>query len=198
MNKVELIHYSLSFAFEVLESLVGDLTQEQADWLPPGNANPIGALYWHTIAYVDQYTHDFCMAPFSQIPFEAWWEAKCAQRELNSGQMPLRHTAGWQEKVIVTLPPRNPDDPYWEVRATREGLKLDLPALHGYAKDTAQTLLSWVAGLTPEDLERTISTPIGNLSQGQVLESFIVGHINNHSGEISALRGCLSLKGYPW
>jgi hypothetical protein len=198
MNKVELIHYSLGFAFEVLDGLVSDLTQEQADWLPPGNANPIGALYWHIVAYVDQYAHEWCMAPFKPITIEKWFEARSAGRELGMGQPPLRHRAGWQEKAVIAMPPANPSDPYWEVRATREGLKIDLPVLHDYAQTTAKTLLTWVAGLTSEDLERTISTPIGDLTQGQVLESFIIGHINNHNGEISTLKGCQGLKGYPW
>jgi len=198
MNKVELIHYSLGFAFEILEGLVSDLTQEQADWLPPGNANSIGALYWHIEAYVDQYAHEWCMAPYRYIDFEEWVEARCAKREIGMGQAPLRHSAGWQEKVVIALPPENHEDPYWEVRAVREGLRLDLPALHDYARATAQTLLSWVASLTPEDLERNIPTPIGEFNLGQVLESFIIGHINNHSGEISALKGCQGLKGYPW
>jgi hypothetical protein len=198
MNKVELIHFSLDFAFELLEGLVSDLTQEQADWMPPGNANPIGALYWHIIAYVDQYTHEWCMAPFKHITFEEWLGTRRPGRELGMGQTPLRHSAGWQEKVVIAFPPENPEDPYWEVRNMRKGLRLDLPALHDYARATAQVLLDWVASLTPEDLERTISTPIGEFNLGQVLESFIVAHINNHSGEISALKGCQGLAGYPW
>ena len=198
MNKVELIHYSLGFSFELLESVTGDLTQEQADWMPPGNANPIGALYWHTVAYVDQYVHEWCMAPCRQVTFEEWVDAKRAKRELGMGQAPLRHSAGWQEKVVIAWPPENPADPYWDVRVVREGLQLNLPALHDYARATAKTLLSWAASLAPEDLERTISTPIGEFNQGQVLESFIIAHINNHSGEISALKGCQGLKGYPW
>ena len=64
MNTVGLIHHSLGFAFDLLEQLVVDLTQEQADWLPPGNANPIGALYWHIVGYVDQMAHEWGMAPF--------------------------------------------------------------------------------------------------------------------------------------
>jgi hypothetical protein len=198
MNTIGLIHHSLGFAFELLEQLVSDLTQEQADWLPPGKANPIGALYWHIVAYADQYVHEWCMAPFRYITFEEWLEARCAKRELGMGQAPLRHCAGWQEKVVIALPLENPDDPYWEVRNMREGLRVDLPALHDYARATAHTLLSWVASLTPEDLERTISTPIGDLNLGQILELFIIAHINNHSGEISALKGCQGLKGYPW
>jgi hypothetical protein len=198
MNKVELIHYSLGFAFEVLDGLVSDLTQEQLDWMPPGKANSIGTLYWHIIAYVDQYGHEWCMAPYRNIPFAEWFEARRAGRELGMGQTPLRIRDGWQEKVVIALPPENPEDPYWVVRAIRAGLRLDLPALHDYARATAQTLLGWVACLTPQDLEQMISTPIGELNLGQVLESFIVCHINNHSGEISALRGCQGLTGYPW
>jgi hypothetical protein len=175
MNTVELIHHSLGFAFEVLEGLVSDLTQEQADWQPPGKANPIGALYWHIVAYVDQIVHEWGI-----------------------GQAPLRHSAGWQEKVVIALPPENPEDPYWEVRAVRERLRVDLPALHDYARATAQTLLGWVASLSLEDLERTVPTPIGDYKLGQFLEIFGICHINNHSGEISALKGCQGLKGYPW
>jgi hypothetical protein len=85
-----------------------------------------------------------------------------------------------------------------DLRAIREGVRVDLPALHEYAHATAQTLLAWVASLTPEDLERTIETPYGEYNLGQMLESFIIWHINAHCGEISALKGCQGLKGYPW
>jgi hypothetical protein len=75
---------------------------------------------------------------------------------------------------------------------------VDLPALHDYARATAQTLESWVASLAPEDLERSIPTPIGDYNLGPFLEFFIIWHINVHCGEISALKGCQGLKGYPW
>jgi hypothetical protein len=198
MNTVGLIHYSLGLAFEHLEHLVSDLTQEQADWLPPGNANPIGSLYWHILAYNDQVVHEWGMAPFKQISIEDWFEAKLAKRELGMGQTPLRYSAGWQEKVVLALPPENPEDPYWDVRTVREGLRVDLPALHDYARATAQTLLAWVASLTPEDLGRTIPTPIGDHNLDQFIEYFVIWHINVHCGEISAVKGCQGLKGYPW
>jgi hypothetical protein len=175
MNTVELIHYSLGFAFDLLEQLVTDLTQEQADWLPPGNANPIGALYWHIVSYVDTIVHDWGM-----------------------GQPPLRQRAGWQGKVLIASPSVDPEDSMGDLRAIRVGLRADLPTLHDYARATAQALLAWVASLTLEDLERTIDTPIGELNLGQMLESFVIGHINAHCGEISALKGCQGVKGYPW
>jgi hypothetical protein len=198
MKTAELIHHSLAFAFELLEQLVTNLTQEQADWLPPSNAIPIGALYWHTVGYTDQLVHEWCMEPFVDLTIEEWFEAKRAERELGMGQAPLRHSAGWQEKAVIALPPENPEDPYWDLRPVRGGLRVDLPALHDYARTTAQTLQSWVASLTPEDLERSISTPIGDYKLDSFLEIFIISHINVHCGEISALKGCQGLKGYPW
>lgn len=175
MNTVELVHVSLSFAFEVLEGLVSDLTQEQADWMPPGNAIPIGSLYWHIIKYVDHIVHDWGM-----------------------GQPSLRQRAGWQEKVVIASPPPDPEDPMMDLRAIRGGVRVDLSALHDYARATARTILDWLASLTPEDMLRTVPTPIGDQTLGQVMEVFIIGHINCHSGEISALRGCQGLQGYPW
>jgi hypothetical protein len=198
MNTVELVHFSLSLAFEYLEQAVSDLTQEQADWLPPGKANSIGALYWHTIAYVDQLVHDWCMPPFKDVSVQEVFEAKRAKRELGMEQVALRHRDGWQEKVVRAFPPENPEDPYWDVRAVREGIQVDLPALHDYAHATDRTLVDWAASLLPEDLERVIPTPFGDYNQGQWLDFFIIWHINVHCGEIAALKGCQGLAGYPW
>ncbi|MGD2166408.1 MAG: DinB family protein [Anaerolineae bacterium] len=175
MNTVELTQYSLSFAFDLLEQMVADLTQEQADWMPPGTANPIGALYWHTISYVDQLVHDWAI-----------------------GQPPVMQGADWKEKVVIASPPKDPDDPMGDLRAIRLGLRVDLPALHDYAAATAQALQDWLASLTPEDLDRTIETTIGELTVGQMLEVYVIWHINVHCGEIAALKGYRGLKGYPW
>jgi hypothetical protein len=199
MNTIELIQSSLGFAFDILEHVVSDLTQEQADWMPPGNASPIGSLYWHAVGYSDQLVHEWCMAPFRLYTQQQWLEAKLAKRELGMGQAPLRHSAGWQDKVVIAAPPENPADPYWELRAAREGLQVDLVALHDYAQATAQALQSWLTSLTPEDLEeRSVPTPIGDYRLGSFLEFFVIWHINVHCGEISALKGCQGLKGYPW
>jgi hypothetical protein len=52
MNTVELLQYSLDFAFEVLGLVTADLTQEQADWQPPGVASSITANYSHINTYM--------------------------------------------------------------------------------------------------------------------------------------------------
>jgi len=171
MNTVELIQYSLGNAFGILEQVASDLTQVQADWMPSGIANPIGALYWHTMSSVDEIVHGWGM-----------------------GQAALSQSAGWQEKVVLASAPEEEKDPLAQMRAIR----VDLPALHGYARAIAQAVQGWLASLTPEDLERTIDTPIGELNLGQMLETFVIWHINAHCGEISALKGCQGAKGYPF
>jgi hypothetical protein len=55
-----------------------------------------------------------------------------------------------------------------------------------------------VASLTPEDLEGTMETPVGEFSVGQMLEIFVVWHVSAHCGEIAALKGCQGAKGYPF
>jgi len=55
MNTVELTQYSVGFAFEILSQVTADLTQEQADWKPPGIVNTIGAIYSHIITHADNF-----------------------------------------------------------------------------------------------------------------------------------------------
>ena len=93
MNTVELIHYSLGFAFETLDELVSDLTQEQADWMPPGNAIPIGSLYWHTIKYVDQIVHQRSRAAEVNV-------CVCLGRQLHCPAVDAQHVQRVVSKVI--------------------------------------------------------------------------------------------------
>jgi len=59
MNTVELTQYSLGFAFEILSQVTADLTQEQADWKPPGVVDTIGAIYSHIVTYVDYFVQNY-------------------------------------------------------------------------------------------------------------------------------------------
>jgi len=68
MNTVELLQHSLDFAFEVLGLVTADLTQEQADWQPPGIANSITANYSHILAYMD-WILEGILIPYDDSPF---------------------------------------------------------------------------------------------------------------------------------
>jgi len=171
MNTVELIQYSLTSAFDILGQVTADLTQEQADWTPPGIANSIGALYWHTVSSVDEIVHGWCI-----------------------GQTPLSQGAGWREKVLYPSAPGAGEETLEQMRAIR----VDLAALHEYAQAVAKAAQDWLATLAPEDLEHKMDTPIGGLNLAQLLATFVIWHIDAHCGEISALKGCLGARGYPF
>ncbi len=68
MNTVELLQYSLDTAFELFGQVTADLTQEQADWQPPGEASSIGAIYSHIVTYVD-FLLEKIFVPFDDTEF---------------------------------------------------------------------------------------------------------------------------------
>jgi hypothetical protein len=174
MNTVELTQYALGNAFGILDQVTGDLTQDLADLPAPGIANPIGATYWHAVSGADEVAH-------------RWVQ----------GQAPLFEQDGWREKVL-TVPAPEPTVGSGDYLTYMRTIRVDLPALHAYSQAVAGALQAWLALLTPDDLDRTLNTPIGESSMVQVLEVFVIWHINAHCGEIAALKGCQGVKGYPF
>jgi hypothetical protein len=158
MNTVELLQFSLGASFDILSSVTADLTQEQADWRPPGTANTIGSIYSHILTYVDYYVRNYFI------------EGKPQPQTVES-----RVTELWMQDVRV-----------------------DLSELHTYADQVCSTAQNWLSSLAPEDLEPRALTTAGEINMGQALELFVIWHINAHCGEISALKGCQGLQGYPW
>jgi hypothetical protein len=173
MNTIELLQYSLGNAFGILGQVTADLTQEQADAQPTGCANPIGATYWHALSGADFVVHKWCQ-----------------------GQELLSTSAGWQDRALTVSVPEPEHGGDW--LAYMRAIRVDLPTLHAYAGAIAEAAQGWLASVAPEDLERKVETPIGELNLAQLLETFVIWHINAHCGEISALKGCQGAKGYPF
>jgi len=171
MNTVEMLRYSLDNAFGILGQVTGDLTREQADWTPPGIANPIGATYWHAVSGVDEIVHKW-----------------------GQGIEPLNLKDGWQERILAVDAPELAQSGDWF--AYMQTIRVDLPQLHAYTETVCEAMRVWVGSLTPADLERQIKTPVGELNLGQMLETFVVWHVNAHCGEIAALKGCQGARGY--
>jgi hypothetical protein len=171
MNTVELLQFSLGNALGVLEQVVSDLTQEQADWQPPGTAVAIGALYWHLISSTDAIVHQWCI-----------------------GHATLDETEGWKDRAVLASPP--PEE--GEHAASMKAVRVDLPAVRQYAQAVGAAVQGWLASLVPEDLERKLDTPIGEQSLAELVVTFVIWHINAHCGEISALKGCQGATGYPF
>ena len=83
------------------------LGEEQADWVPPGLAIPIGAGYWHAISGADSLVHSWGM-----------------------GQAPLSQTAGWEGKVVLYQEP----NPEGEHGSNLRSLRIDLAAMREYTQ----------------------------------------------------------------
>jgi hypothetical protein len=173
VNSLEILDYSVENTFGILRGVTSDLTQEQADWQPPGCANPIGATYWHAVSGCDELVH-------------RWGQ----------GLAPLSERDEWRDRVLTVAPsePEHGGDWYAWMCAAR----VDLPTLHEYAEAVARATGDWLASLQPEDLTRIIQTPIGELNLAQLLATFVIWHVDAHCGEIAALKGCQGAQGYPF
>jgi hypothetical protein len=70
--------------------------------------------------------------------------------------------------------------------------------LHAYKEAVAEAFPNRLASLMEKDPERKLETPIGKPSIGEIFTAFTIRHINAHSGETAAWKGCLGVKGYPF
>jgi hypothetical protein len=173
MDTVELLQYAVGNAFGILHQVTGDLTQEQADWEPPGVANPIGASYWHVLSGADEVVRGWGM-----------------------DQPPLYRQEGWRERVLTVSAPE--PERGGDYQAYFRAIRVDVAALHEYAQAVAGMIQAWLDALEPADLERVVESPVGELRLAELVETFVIWHLNAHCGEIAALKGCQGAQGYPF
>jgi hypothetical protein len=154
-------------ANEYLEQVMQDVTDEQAHWLPPGTALPIGAQYAHIVTGADGYVNGF----------------------LREGQ-PL-FAGDWAGNVGVSaLPPTDGADPSWAGWA--RSLRVDLPALRRYAEAVNGCIDGYLASLTPGEMKAD-----DEQQMVQRLGPYLAGHVLQHAGEIACLKGLQGGRGYP-
>ena len=86
----------------------------------------------------------------------------------------------------------------WEQWARR--IRIDLAALRQYAQAVYAATDQYLASLQEGDLGRTIDLSGAGLSQPSLawlLSGGVLGHLNNHCGEVSCLKGLQGAQGYP-
>src|SRR5262249_37445678 len=155
----------------LLEMTMADVTQEQAHWIPPGIANPIGALYAHAYLEQDALIH-----------------------HVLQGQPPL-FASSWSGRTGVAQPQMA-----MELEWARS-LQPDLRALRRYGDAVYSDTQAYLARLTDVDLPRELDlSPVGlgTRTVGWLFSALVAGHINNMTGEISCLKGLQGAKGYPF
>jgi hypothetical protein len=169
ITSINSIRMSLETAHGILDSVVGDLTQEAATHTFPGTRmNPIAPTLAHAV-----YDEDFMV------------------NKLVMGADPLLTRDGWLARTGI--PDENPT-----LSPELLAAKLDLGALREYAAAVFAEVDRALAGLSAEDMERSIPPPFGNgVRVSEFLARFVANHTSAHSGEISALKGALGLPGFP-
>ncbi len=171
MDTVSLLREQLKQAHELLEGTMQDVTGEQAQWAPPGEANPLGATYAHLVMGEDVMLNGRV-----------------------KGAAPLLATT-WAGKIGLSEP--YPQSGSWDEWARR--VQIDLPALQEYAKAVYAATDECMASLNTDELARELDLSVlGKQTVAWFLGNIMVSHANNHCGEISCLKGLQGAKGYPF
>ena len=171
MNPIDIHREGLRWGYELLEMVTADVTAEQAAWLPPGLANPLGSMYAHAVLGLDILING-----------------------LLRGAAPL-HASAWAGKTGVSEPQLSAEFE-WARRLT-----VDLPAMRAYGRAAYENADAYLAGLSVDDLNRQVdlsSEGMGVRTVSWVLTALITSHLNNMAGEISVLKGLQGAKGYPF
>jgi hypothetical protein len=170
MDAVTLLVQQAKSAHEWLEGTVGDVTPEQVHWAPENGVN-LGAQYAHIVL-----GEDFLI------------------NHMVKGDAPMASTS-WAGKTGLSEP--MPQGPWSD---WGKSVKIDMPALRAYGQAVFANTESYIASLTPEELDREIdltSWGMGKVPLGVFISTIPIANTNCHCGEISLLKGLQGLKGYP-
>ena len=175
MDGIAMLREEFKHQHGILEGTMQDVTAEQAQWSPPGRANPLGASYAHTVLGEDVMVNG-----------------------LVKGGAPMFVTS-WAGKAGVSEPPPMPDQGDWDAWARK--VNVDLGALRQYAQAVYQNTDEYLASLDGSGLDRDIDLSafhLGKQTVGWFLSNMLVSHVAHHCGEIACLKGIQDAKGYPF
>jgi hypothetical protein len=171
MNRNATHKEGLTWACSLLEMVMEDVTTEQAHWVPPGIANPLGAIYAHAVLGIDSLIN--ALFQRKQPLFARDWAGKTGISEPKWGM---------------------------EIQWARN-LQVDLPAARTYAQAVYQNAQDYLDKLHDQDLDRQLDLTaqgLGVHSLSWCLEALVTGHIHNMTGEVSVLKGIQGSRGYPF
>jgi hypothetical protein len=173
MDAVELIRFQTRQSWQWLNLTLEDVTEEQANWQPPGVANSIAATYAHTIISADEDLNKTWIGRDMFIVGE--WKDRAGLSE------PFNLTETWS----------------WHDWATR--LRVDWQALRAYGAAVEACHEKVLDDLRPEDLERTLDMTEWGLGtwSGLDLMNLQNHHPRIHGGEIACLKGLQGANAWP-
>jgi hypothetical protein len=172
MESVEVLKNAFGGAHMWYQGTVADVTEEQANTVPPGVTHPIGGLMAHIL-----HCEDFMI------------------NQVILGKPPLWERDGWKERVGGEMMLGEDVD-------TARAYTCNLPAMLDYGQAVIANTEAFLANLETTDLDRELNlVPLGfpnNMTAGVFLTTMLLGNTYAHTGEISCLKGSLGKKGYPF
>ncbi len=175
-SRTELKRRIVRDARQVLEGTMADVTQQQAEFIPPGIANPLGATYAHVVCTEDIIVQGMFRqtAPLAASTF--------AERTGLSEPMPM-------------------PGPQWANYGpwTRR-VKIDLAQLRVYAQAVAEQTDAWLTGLSDADLDQPLDLSgigLGQHTLASAIALLLAHHLGTETGEIAVLKGIQGARGYP-
>ena len=144
------------------------MTPEQAQWTPPGTANPLGASYAHALVSEDVIINGMIRRA-----------------------APLRCRLGHQTGLSQPMPMPGPD--WVNYGAWTHSVQVDLPALQEYGAAVAVATDEYLAGLTPEALDTPIdlsAVGMGQTTLGWVLGTLVLCHLHDRRAKSPVSKAC--------
>lgn len=175
----EIVRLSLSDAHETFEATMNGVDDKVAHFQPGGRAQSVAASYIHAVV-----SEDMLLTMFVT-------KAK-----------PL-YDGGWAKKMGLNVP-HPPMDQNWEKNYQEwvKKVKVDLPKFKEYAQAVYKQSDEYLATLTDRDLvDHKLDLSMMQLGEwplGRFIIRFLISHIDQMCGEISAVKGVQNLKGYPF
>jgi hypothetical protein len=169
MDAVALLRMQLRSAHTWCENTLGTVDGEALHKVPPGRANPAAVAYAHTVCSEDMTINGWLKGAAPLLAGE--WSGKTGVSEA----MPQGAAYfDWTRKVQV-----------------------DIPRVREYAQAVYAASDAYFASLTEADLERTIDVPgVGAQTLAWILSQWVIGHVHDETGEISAIKGVNGMTGY--
>lgn len=172
---VEVLINQLKAAHTTLEQTMEGVTEEVAQYMPPGTANPIAGTYAHVVFSEDLFMHTFLMKTSPLM--EAGFKDKTGASEVQPTDWQIAYPK-WLKEV-----------------------RLDIKQFREYAKAVYAASEEYVASLTDADLEKDVDMSafgMGTRKTYDFIANLISGHVYPIIGEISVLKGIQGLKGFPF
>lgn len=155
-----------------MEVTMADVTDSSAHFSNTGKAIPVGAAYAHAVIAEDMVVATM-LAKKSPL---------ASDNSKTGLSIPMPSQAEW-----------NKHEQWYKT------VKVDLPKLRKFAQRVYKATDDYLATLKDKDLDRVMDVPgMGKQNLAWLISNFVILHIANLTGEVSAIKGVQGLKGYPF